>query len=439
MRFKDQFNFVRQNMKKNRSRIFMTVLATAMGCAFLIVLASVGFGLHKSVVTEVTERRAVTEISVHGKQGDDDIYYSITDEDIEYFESLEDVKAVTRRKSIPYHTEVVVDEFKGYTNSIVAHMPSELKSGFELSAGRLPEKENEIIVGYNFIEQSLRPSDLSEDTNPYDENGNLKDDYKYNGDLIGKDVIMLVYTSDETGNRQELSFPLTIVGIGAEPTRNWMHDINVYISEEKYIEINGAIFEKDTLEDDRPYNEVNIYAKNLGAVEDLTEQLEEKGYGVWSVVSELKEINIMFTIVKVGLLFIGTIAILIASIGIYNTMTMAVTERAPDIGIMKAIGANPKTIKNIFLIESSYIGLLGAIFGTIIAYVISFVVNFGLPFVIKSAFGATPPEELMFSYIPWTLPMICIVICLSVTILSGLRPAKRATKVDVLKAMRREI
>lgn len=53
MRLSDQFRFVRQNMKKNKSRLFMTVLATAMGCAFLIVLASVGFGLQKSIVDEL--------------------------------------------------------------------------------------------------------------------------------------------------------------------------------------------------------------------------------------------------------------------------------------------------------------------------------------------------------------------------------------------------
>lgn len=73
-------------------------------------------------------------------------------------------------------------------------------------------------------------------------------------------------------------------------------------------------------------------------------------------------------------------------------MTMAVTERAPDIGIMKAIGANPKTIKRIFLLESSYIGLIGAAIGTLVAYVISFIVNFGLPLIIKQAFGEEPPE-----------------------------------------------
>ena len=153
----------------------------------------------------------------------------------------------------------------------------------------------------------------------------------------------------------------------------------------------------------------------------------------------MKEINMIFMIIKAGLIFIGTIAILIASIGIYNTMTMAVTERAPDIGIMKAIGANPRTIKNIFLLESSYIGLVGALVGTLVSYGISFAVNFGIPLAIKQFFGENPPDDLVFSSIPWSLPVICFVITYLVTIISGLRPAKRATEIDVLRAMRREM
>ncbi|MDQ0219581.1 ABC transporter permease [Peribacillus cavernae] len=187
------------------------------------------------------------------------------------------------------------------------------------------------------------------------------------------------------------------------------------------------------------YDEVKIYAKNVEAVEGIVKQLKDNKYATYSVLDELKEVNIIFTIVKAGLIFIGTIAILIASIGIYNTMTMAVTERAPDIGIMKAIGANPRTIKNIFLLESSYIGLIGAVIGTVVSYGISHAVNLGIPLIIQQAFGEEPPQNLMFSDIPLMLPLICVVICYGVTILSGFRPAKRATQVDVLRAMKREI
>ena len=66
MQFKDQLDFVKQHIKRNRLRVFMTILAATMGTAFLIVLASVGFGLHDTLRNEMLSNRLVTEIQVHG-------------------------------------------------------------------------------------------------------------------------------------------------------------------------------------------------------------------------------------------------------------------------------------------------------------------------------------------------------------------------------------
>ncbi|WP_226085061.1 ABC transporter permease [Mesobacillus sp. S13] len=448
MRLKDQFKFVRQNMKKNRTRLFMTILATAMSVAFLIVLASVGFGLHKSIVKETLERRIVTEIEVPGKEEPNKGFRQLTNEDISYFEEIKDVKAVTRRKNLQnYRFEV--DQHQTNAQAVVAHMPSETKAGLELSDGRLPKAENEVVVGFHFF-QDLRPNkEVTEEL--YNEKGQIKEKFRYKGELVGKKISMEVIKF-EGGKEVKKPLEVTVVGIRKKPTKEWIYDNVVFVSEGVLKQVeeftgtprgmmkdpNNPDMELPAIPADQ-YDQVNVYAKDMESVKDITAQLKEKNYPSYSVINELKDVNVMFTIVKAGLIFIGTIAIIIASIGIYNTMTMAVTERAPDIGIMKAIGANPKTIKKIFLLESSYIGLIGAAIGTLVAYAISFIVNFGLPLIIKQAFGEEPPEGLVFSYIPYTLPLISFIICYLVTILSGLRPAQRATKVDVLQAMRREV
>ncbi|MCM3664915.1 ABC transporter permease [Mesobacillus subterraneus] len=447
MRLKDQFQFVRQNMKKNRTRLFMTILATAMSVAFLIVLASVGFGLHKSIVKETLERRIVTEIEVPGKEDENGGYKQLTDEDIAYFEKIIDVKAVTRRKSLQEYL-FVTGNHEVFAQAVVAHMPSETKAGLELSKGRLPKAENEVVVGYHFVEE-LHPKDAKDDL--YDERGQIKDEYRYKEDLIGQKISMNVIKLEE-GKEVKEPIEVTVVGIRKQPTKEWNYDNIVFVSEGVLKQVEdftgtprGILKDSNNPDVEVPniaadqYDQVKVYAKDMESVKNITNELEANNYPSYSVINELKDVNMMFTIVKTGLIFIGTIAILIASIGIYNTMTMAVTERAPDIGIMKAIGANPRTIKKIFLLESSYIGLIGATIGTLVAYGISFIVNFGLPLIIKQAFGEEPPEELTFSYIPITLPIISFLICYIVTILSGLRPAQRATKVDVLQAMRREV
>jgi acetoin utilization transport system permease protein len=174
-------------------------------------------------------------------------------------------------------------------------------------------------------------------------------------------------------------------------------------------------------------------------VKDISQSLKDEGYYVYSVVDEIEEVNLVFSILKFGLVFIGTIALLIASIGIYNTMSMAVTERTQDIGIMKAIGGHPKIIKKIFLLESSYIGLIGAILGALVAYLISFSVNAALPFAIKQFFEQEMTRPISLSYIPPYLTITCIILSILVAVLSGLKPASKATKIDVLSALRRDI
>ncbi|WP_339230027.1 FtsX-like permease family protein [Oceanobacillus sp. FSL K6-2867] len=446
MKIKDQFRFVLQNLKKNKVRTGMTILATAMGCAFLIVLASVGYGLQESIIKETLEQQIVTEIDIHGHLEKDGNYRSLTMEDIDYLESIDNVNAVTRKNQLRQFPTFSLDEYGSETTAVSAHFPSEVDAGLELDKGRLPEKPNEVVVGYHFLDyfvQDVKGEDI------YDEaSGEIKGEYLYQDNLIGQTLNMTVKRNLEVDG-EEKAVPLTVVGILKKPTKDWIQDQNVYISGEVFTDVeaytgapggelgvDGDQLDSATL---NAFDEVKVYATNLEAVQVIVDELDDANYASYSVVSEMKQINMLFTIMKAGLILIGTIAILIASIGIYNTMTMAVTERAPDIGIMKAIGANPKTIKQIFLLESSYIGIVGAFIGTLVAYVVSSLVNIGLPIIIEFAFQEELPEQLQFSMIPVSLVLISVGICLLVTILSGLRPANRATKIDVLMAMRREI
>ncbi|MDF4189627.1 macrolide ABC transporter permease, partial [Ligilactobacillus salivarius] len=68
MRFKDQVHFIRRNMKKNKLRVFMTILATTMACSFLIILSSVGFGLQKSMTENIMSQGIITEIAIKGQK-----------------------------------------------------------------------------------------------------------------------------------------------------------------------------------------------------------------------------------------------------------------------------------------------------------------------------------------------------------------------------------
>ncbi|MBH5319726.1 ABC transporter permease [Paenibacillus sp. GSMTC-2017] len=450
MKFNDQLRFVRQNMKKNKMRLFMTVLATAMGCSFLIVLASVGFGLQKSIVDGMVGDRLVTAIDVNSKDSNKHKNSDINDEDIDFFHTIPHVKAVTYRNFIQQGLNPQVDGMiVNREGTLQVDFEAEKQAGFKLSEGRVPQNGDEVVVGYH-----IRLPIESSEGNTVEK---MPDASEWLNKKLNVDVEFYV-----NGKKLIEKMELTIVGVAERPAKEWLQDRTIYIGKEtlKKIEAitgtqNGEVpyFEEEPTRkeldkrlseiakptDNRTYHQVEVIANNAANVKEISELIREKHYFVHSIADELKQVNVMFLIMKIGLVFIGTIAVLIASIGIFNTMTMAVTERAQDIGIMKAIGAHPSIIKKIFLLESAIIGLLGAVIGTIVSYLISFGVNAGLPMLIRSFMDEEVPQGFLFSIIPPYLAILACFIALGVAMLSGYRPAKRATRIDVLRALRRDV
>jgi acetoin utilization transport system permease protein len=435
MRWKDRFRFIRQNMKKNKSRVFMTILATSIGCAFLIILASVGFGAQRFIVNNVMADRAVTEVTIYGKETvDEGESPEITKADIEAFQKMDDVKAVSHKIVLRNEPVVLVDDYTGSASVSAVDFPSEKEAGLELFAGRMPEAENEVIIGYHLDQFLTNESEPSEDL--YNEEGVIKEEYRIDKSLLNETIQLEVeqYKEDEWVTE---TFALDVVGIMEEPARDWQKSKDLYISEEVLSKIEtftetkyGAIIHPDMKEEEleslqsenqeRTYNDVQVVAGNMEQVKSISQQLKDEGYHIYSVTEELDQINVVFAVIKTGLIIVGTIALLIASIGIYNTMSMAVTERTQDIGIMKAIGGHPRMIRSIFLMESSYIGLMGAFVGVAVAYLVSIGINMVLPLVIQQVFEQTLDEAIQLSYIPPYLALICVVLSIGVAMLSGL-------------------
>ncbi|MCK0472765.1 ABC transporter permease [Halalkalibacter sp. APA_J-10(15)] len=421
MQFNDQFQYVKRNMGKNRLRLFMTVLATTMGCAFLIVLASVGFGLQNSIVDEFMQHQLMNEISIYGREEDED-WKAVEESDIEEIHQLEHIKAIVTRSNVQYPVDVSIDSYSGEMTTRLTNFEEEEKSGFSLADGRFPEQENEIIVGYHTHEM-LYDSDENEEPT------------SYQSSVLNETVTITVYDWEEDIRYEE---KFVIVGIGAEPEQEWRHDSSVYISDsisEKEIllseEIDGEVYSYGL-------DQVSVYATDAQQVEGLSNSLKDKGFIIDSVSERINGMSLFFTALKTGLIIVGTVAVVIASIGIFNTMTMAVTERTQEIGIMKAIGADPTVIRRLFLMESAIIGVLGVVIGVIISYAISFAVNWIIPRVLVEVTETPEFMDVTFSAIPIQLVAIAAFISLSVAIVSGIRPAKKATKIHVLSALRRE-
>ena len=119
------------------------------------------------------------------------------------------------------------------------------------------------------------------------------------------------------------------------------------------------------------------------------------------------------------------LALVIGGLAVINTMIMAVSERVREIGLKKAIGATTKAVMREFLLESSFIGLIGG------------VVGFGLGFAVTSLINATMPasQGAIFLVTPG-LAVLCIGFALALGTIAGIIPAFRASRMDPVAALR---
>ena len=142
MRFNDQLSFIFQHLKRSKLRISMTILATTIGCAFLIILASVGFGLQKTFEDELLSSDTVTQISLYGDE-------SFSQDDVKTIEAVENVNVVLEKTIINGYADITFEDRQGSTSPYILDMNSYAKLSDTVQEGRLPENENEIVVGAN--------------------------------------------------------------------------------------------------------------------------------------------------------------------------------------------------------------------------------------------------------------------------------------------------
>ncbi len=131
---------------------------------------------------------------------------------------------------------------------------------------------------------------------------------------------------------------------------------------------------------------------------------------------------------------VGMIAIVVASLGITNTMIMSIMERYKEIGIMKAVGAGNKDIKKVFFFETSLIGFLGGIFGLLLGWLVSGLINRVVNYFLSKQ---NIPYIHYFDF-PWWLCAGAVIFAVIISLASGVYPAMRAAKVAPAVALRHE-
>jgi len=182
------------------------------------------------------------------------------------------------------------------------------------------------------------------------------------------------------------------------------------------------------------YSTISVRVKSPKHVEAVEQGIKKLGFNTFSILDATRSLRQFFAVLDLFLGIFGSLALAVASIGIVNTLVMAILERRREIGIMKAIGASDGDVRKLFFAEAGAMGLLGGFVGVALGWAIGHIINLGTNIYLKRQ--ALPPEN--FWAVPWWLVGAAIVFAFVVSLVSGLYPAARAARLDPVQALRYE-
>jgi putative ABC transport system permease protein len=182
------------------------------------------------------------------------------------------------------------------------------------------------------------------------------------------------------------------------------------------------------------YNNMVVRVSKSKQVLRVEDQIKNLGFNAFSIVDASRNLTLAFTFLDLFLGIFGSLALAVASLGIVNTLVMAILERRREIGIMKALGASDGDVKKIFFVEAGSMGVLGGTLGVALGWLIGRTINLGTN-VYMSRHDLSPQN---FWSVPLWLVSAALVFSLLVSLCAGLYPATRAARLDPVEALRHE-
>jgi putative ABC transport system permease protein len=184
----------------------------------------------------------------------------------------------------------------------------------------------------------------------------------------------------------------------------------------------------------RLYNSIVVRVTKGKQVPQVEDEIKKMGYNAFSIVDASRNLTLAFTFLDLFLGIFGSLALAVASLGIVNTLVMAILERRREIGIMKALGASDGDVKKIFFVEAGSMGVLGGALGVALGWMIGRVINFGT----NVYMHRHDLRSQDFWYVPLWLVLAALGFSVIVSWVAGLYPASRAARLDPVEALRHD-
>lgn len=470
MNWNDLLRMSINSLRRRKLRTFLTVLGVLIGTASIVVMISLGLGMQQSLYQEVEQSGGLTSIIVTGTDGGDGMMSDSTGADEQSEKRIDDrlVETISKLNHVKlaapiYETSVILLKGSYIANVQLQGMtPEGLKAqNIDLGEGTLPKTGkldlvfgNGVITdfyekgsgnGYydtgetpniNLMKDSMF---LITDTENYDTDNSAA--FGESSDSSGSDG-----QSDSRQPKNVQKYVVRASGIVSGGLDDYSANYDsVYCDLETLKQIlrkeyaGRVIPGQPQTKAGKPlkefyYTSLKVKADDMDHVNEVADVIRNMGYNVETNAEYLDSMKSQFAVVQAVLGGIGAVSLLVAAIGIANTMMMSIYERTKEIGVMKVLGCSLRNIREMFLLEAAFIGLLGGIAGNILSFVMSAVINV----VVGSSGVLSTGTDSSISYIPWWLVLLSMAFAVLVGVLAGYFPAKRAMKLSPLAAIRNE-
>lgn len=451
MKFHDLLIMSINNLRRRKLRTVLTVLGVVIGTASIVVMVSLGIGLNELTVEQISSYGSLTTIEVYtdsrwGYDSSDSAAEPnyITADVINQLKRLPNVRGVSpvlsiyvlmRQGAYEAHTSI-----KGVSDEYLQEIP--------IGEGELPsskDKELRLVMGNAMLTQFY---------NSKTGEGYWDKQEAPPVDFINKPMYVIfdmnAYYSSQGGSGEGTSvkppkkYIIPTAGVvegGIEEYNEHAYDVYVNVdlleAQLKRIFKKNPIPDQPTNKKGKPlpyivYDSAQVFVDNMDNVTKVQELIADMGYQVSSRMDWLESSKKQSQMVQAVLGGIGAVSLFVAAIGIANTMMMSIYERTKEIGVMKVLGCDMRNIRDMFLLESGFIGFMGGVVGIGLSLAISLVVNR------FAGAQALTGMEGDLSRIPLWLNTAALGFAIFVGMAAGFLPATRAMKLSPLAAIRNE-
>ncbi len=428
------------NLVRRKLRTALTVLGVMIGTASIVVMMSLGIGLNYSYMQQIESSSTLTMITVYDYgmwDGSASSDTAITTETVEGFAAMEHVKCA----SPVYSFSVMMKSGKYETQTQVSAVSHELMEAFNIPvlSGAIPAAGDPLSyivgkeIGYYFYDPH---------SNNYDGGWNEDGTRAAAPVDLANDSIYVIYdvnayyNSQYDGSAPPKKYQMDVAAVSGSAEGSEygysQFDYGIYADYDAVSELFAKMFKKNpwpgqqTDKNGKPvtpmrFEQAYVLVDDIDNVTAVQKAITDMGYQAQSEVDYLKSMQEQSRMIQYILAGIGSVSLIVAAIGITNTMLMSIFERTKEIGIFKVLGCSLGNIRTMFLMEAGLIGFCGGVLGIGLSFLLSAAVNLLIG---------------QISIIPFWLALVGMGFAVVVGMVAGISPASRAMKLSPLEAIR---